>query len=200
MPLLGDFTPEQAEVLKTATLKNGAVPNAFRAMGQNLKLAKVMRNLGGYFSVSKLLPERTMRLIILRTAHRTGSIYEFAQHRQMALTDGLLTLAEIDALVSENGQWSQQDRVYIDAVDETITQFRISDRTWEALVAMHPLETVEEVLLLIGTYLSLATFLNSAAVPLDDFVVDREWPARRQAAEPEASLVIQQPESEGKAK
>lgn len=182
MPLLGEFTLEQADVLKTATLKNGAIPNAFRAMGQNLKLAKAIRNLGGYFSVSKLLPERTMRLIILRTAHRTSSIYEFAQHRQMALTDGVLTPEEIDALVSSDGRWSPQEHVYLDAVDETVTQFRISDRTWQALVDMHPLETIEEILLLIGTYMSLATFLNSAAVPLDDFVVDREWPTARKVS------------------
>lgn len=174
-------TPEQASILRHATLKDGSVPNALRTMAHNLELLKRINAVGGYFLRFGTLPERGVKLVILRVAHRTGSLYEFAQHRKMSLNAGVLTPQEVAGVTTDTYPWNEEDRLYVRAVDELFDHSCLGEGTWAGLSKRLAPESMIELVLLAGFYQTLAGFLNSAGIQLDQHVEDRDWPAGRQA-------------------
>lgn len=184
IPVLLDPSSEQAEILGKTALSDGTIPNVFLTMAHNTQLLKRVNVLGGYFSRFALLPARTVKLIILRTAHRAGSLYEFAIHRQLALEAGLLADKEVEGIVTDTFDWAEEDRLGIRVVDELFEQHSLSDSTWAELVEAFPADIVIEMLMLVGFYRGLAGFLNSARIPLDDHIRDRDWPRSRVEGRP----------------
>jgi 4-carboxymuconolactone decarboxylase len=172
-------TPEQDAVLQKATLKDGSIPNALRTMAHSVELLKRMNSVGGYFLRFASLPERTLKLVILRVAHRSNSLYEFAQHRQMSLNQKLLTAQEIDGIVADSYPWSAEDRLYLAAVDELFAHSCIGEETWAGLAKTLTTQEMIELTVLAGFYQTLAGFLNSAGVQLDPSVKQRDWPSIR---------------------
>ena len=110
---------------------------------------------------SKLEP-RIRELAILRVAWRTGSGYEWNQHRRMGEDEGL-TDAQLSAV--PNGPtspvWTPTERAVLTAADEMIDDFAISDETWAALSSSFEAAPLFELLFVIGGYLCLAAVLNS---------------------------------------
>jgi 4-carboxymuconolactone decarboxylase len=110
---------------------------------------------------SKLEP-RIRELAILRVAWRTGSGYEWNQHRRMGGDEGL-TSAQLGAVSQgpTSSVWTATERAVLTAADEMIDQFTVSDETWAALVSSFEPAPVFELLFVIGGYLCLAAVLNS---------------------------------------
>lgn len=110
---------------------------------------------------SKLEP-RIRELAILRVAWRTGSGYEWNQHRRMGDDEGL-TNAQLGAVPQgpTSSVWTATERAVITAADEMIDQFAVSDETWAALASSFEPAPVLELLFVIGGYLCLAAVLNS---------------------------------------
>lgn len=101
-------------------------------------------------------------LLILRVAWRTGSGYEWYQHRRMA-GDAGLTEAQLEAVPEGAGAevWSPLQRALLGAVDEVIDDFGVGDETWDALASFFEPAQVFELLFVIAGYLALAGVLNS---------------------------------------
>ena len=101
-------------------------------------------------------------LLIVRVAWRTGSGYEWHQHRRMAGEAGL-TEAQLDAVPEGGGAavWSRLERALLGAVDEVIDDFAVGDETWAALTSFFEPAQVFELLFVIAGYLALAGVLNS---------------------------------------
>jgi alkylhydroperoxidase family enzyme len=110
---------------------------------------------------SKLEP-RIRELAILRVAWRTGSGYEWNQHRRMGGEEGL-THAQLDAVPQgpASSVWTSTERAVLTAADEMIDQFTVSDETWATLTSTFEPAPVFELLFVIGGYLCLAAVLNS---------------------------------------
>jgi alkylhydroperoxidase family enzyme len=110
---------------------------------------------------SRLEP-RIRELAILRVAWRTGSGYEWNQHRRMGREEGL-THAQLGAVSqgSASSVWTATERAVLTAADEMIDQFTVSDETWAALTSSFEPAPVFELLFVIGGYLCLAAVLNS---------------------------------------
>jgi alkylhydroperoxidase family enzyme len=110
---------------------------------------------------SRLEP-RTRELAILRVAWRTGSGYEWSQHRRMGGDEGL-TDTQLDAVPAgpTSPVWTPTERAVLTAADEMIDNFAVSDETWAALTSSFEPAPVFELLFVIGGYLCLATVLNS---------------------------------------
>jgi hypothetical protein len=85
---------------------------------------------------SKLEP-RIRELAILRVAWRTGSGYEWNQHRRMGGDEGL-TDAQLGAVPQgpTSSVWTATERAVLTAADEMIDQFIVSDETWASLVSL----------------------------------------------------------------
>jgi alkylhydroperoxidase family enzyme len=117
------------------------------------------------------LPGRLRELVILRTADRFGGRYEWAQHIELAVLQGV-TPAEV-AAISEGGagidavEWSPVERAALLAVDETADEGAVTDATWDTLAELLPESELIELLMLIGHYLMLTTVLRSLRIPLE---------------------------------
>jgi 4-carboxymuconolactone decarboxylase len=110
---------------------------------------------------SRLEP-RIRELAILRVASRTGSDYEWNQHRRIGGEEGL-TEAQLGAVPSgpTSSVWTQTERAVLTAADEMIDHYAVSDETWATLASSFEPASVFELLFVIGGYLCLAAVLNS---------------------------------------
>jgi 4-carboxymuconolactone decarboxylase len=108
------------------------------------------------------LEPRTRELLILRVAWRTGSGYEWNQHRRMGAEEGLSD-AQIRAVREgpEASVWTPLERALLTAVDEMADTFAVSDPTWDRLAASFDEAQLFELLFVVGGYLCLAGVLNS---------------------------------------
>jgi 4-carboxymuconolactone decarboxylase len=108
------------------------------------------------------LDPRDRELAILRVAWRTGSGYEWHQHRRMGRDEGL-TEAQLDAVSLGPGAaaWDDRARALVAAVDEMLDRGAVGDATWDRLAATYGPAQLLELLFVIGGYLCLATVLNS---------------------------------------
>jgi 4-carboxymuconolactone decarboxylase len=108
------------------------------------------------------LAPRVRELLILRVAWRTGSGYEWNQHRRIGAEEGL-TDGQIRA-VREGPTapvWMPLERALLTAVDEMADAFAIKEKTWDELAASFDGSQLFELLFVIGGYLCLAGVLNS---------------------------------------
>ena len=110
---------------------------------------------------SRLEP-RLRELAILRVAWRTGSGYEWAQHRRMGGDEGL-TDAQLAAVPEGPAStvWTPTERSVVTAADEMIDDFAVSDETWAMLASTFEAASLFELLFVIGGYVCLAAVLNS---------------------------------------
>jgi alkylhydroperoxidase family enzyme len=116
---------------------------------------------------SRLEP-RIRELAILRVAWRTGSGYEWNQHRRMGGDEGL-TDAQLGAVPNgpTSSVWTPTERAVLTAADEMIDQFAVSDETWAALASSFEAAPLFELVFVIGGYLCLAAVLSSIGLRSD---------------------------------
>jgi alkylhydroperoxidase family enzyme len=108
------------------------------------------------------LEPKVRELAILRVAWRTGSGYEWDQHRRMGGEVGL-TEEQLAAVSggADSAVWSEPERAVLRAVDEMIDAFAIGQETWDALAASFDPAQLLELVFVAGGYLCLAAVLNS---------------------------------------
>ena len=114
------------------------------------------------------LPRREGELVILRVAHLRESRYEFEHHSRLGRRVGLRE-DQIEAITRplEKGPWSGRERTILTAVDRMCSERDLDDPTWDSLSSHLSERECIELLLLIGHYEMLATFLETLRVPLD---------------------------------
>jgi alkylhydroperoxidase family enzyme len=170
---VADPDTETAEILAKTLVGDGPPLNVFTTLARHPRLLKRFNVLGGFFLTRGALPARDREIVILRSAWRSGSEYEFGQHVLIARQAGL-TNAEIDALASERGAWPAHEAALVAVADEVDRQAAISDATWDALRTTYDEQQMIEVVLLAGFYRMLAGLLNTAGVERDAGVPG--WP------------------------
>jgi 4-carboxymuconolactone decarboxylase len=168
--------PEEVAALLAKTTVGGGRPQAiFRTLAHHPELLRRTNALGGLFMRSKLVAPRDREIVIVRTAWRTGSAYEFAQHRVIAERAGL-SAEEVAALAGgAPATWSTRDQVLIDLVDDLCDGDSVEPATWDALIAVHEVDAALELLILVGFYRLLAGYLNAVGV-VPDPGLDPSWP------------------------
>ncbi|AKU17304.1 carboxymuconolactone decarboxylase family protein [Luteipulveratus mongoliensis] len=113
------------------------------------------------------LHRRESELVILRTAHRKGSDYEWAHHERLGRRAGL-SRNEIEALGREDaGDWSPREATLIAATDELLRDDDLSDAMWTRVREHLDERESIELLLLIGHYAMLATTLSTLRISPD---------------------------------
>lgn len=179
-------TAEQSELLSKTTLVDGPPANVFATMAHNPRLLKRFNVFAGYFMAHGELAPRLRELSILRTAHRTGCLYEFAQHRRISLQGSLLDAGEIARVVTDETQgWDEGELAILEATDELCATPVLSPETWQRLQSFLDVSTSMELILLVGFYRGLAGFIESIGIELDETFGDgpeADWPAERATA------------------
>jgi 4-carboxymuconolactone decarboxylase len=143
--------------------------NIFRTLARHPDLFRSWLPFGGYLLTGGELPHRDRELLILRTAVRCGSSYEWGQHVLIALRLGL-DRETIHRVVDGPGAegWADHEAALMRAVDELHESARLADDTWEALRRRYSDVQLIEVTMLVGQYHMVAFALNSLGVELDE--------------------------------
>jgi 4-carboxymuconolactone decarboxylase len=143
--------------------------NIFRTLARHPDLFRSWLGFGGYLLVDGTLPPRDRELMILRTAVRCRSSYEWGQHVRISLRTGI-EREVIDRVLEGPGAagWRDHESTLMRAVDELHDEARISDSTWQALANEYDEMQLIELAMLIGQYHMVAFALNSLGVELDE--------------------------------
>ena len=172
-PLGDDEADEQAKaLLEEVRLPNAEAVNIFATLVRNPGLYRRWMPFAGKLLAGKL-PARDRELLILRSAWRCASSYEWGQHVRLATQAGI-TADEIDRVsASPNAPgWDSFERALLTAVDELHDDACITDRTWETLASRYDDRQMIELPMLVGQYHMLAFALNSIGVQREPGVPD----------------------------
>ena len=159
-------TERQAELLAGARVAGEEPIGIFRTLVHHPEMFRRALGLGATFLFEGKLPGREREIVILRTAWRAGSEYEWGQHLVIGGEAGL-TATEMTALATDEPAGSDDDQALVAMVDELFADHRLSEATWDALATRWDVPERIELLLLCGFYRMLAGFLNTADVALD---------------------------------
>jgi len=124
------------------------------------------------FFASRLMPYGKLSAsererIILRTGWNCRSRYEWGQHVDIALMEGV---SDDDIVrVAEGPQaWTDPyDRALMLACDEVFREQCIAEATWQILAQKYSEKLLIEIVILIGHYQMIAGFLNSSGIRLE---------------------------------
>jgi alkylhydroperoxidase family enzyme len=143
--------------------------NIFPTIAQHPDLFRAWLPFAGYLLTAGKLSGRDRELLILRTAVRCRSSYEWGQHVRISLQGGI-EREEIDRVLEgpEAEGWSPHQAALLRAVDELHDDSRISDATWATLSETFDAEQLIEAAMVIGHYHMVAYALNSLGVELDE--------------------------------
>jgi alkylhydroperoxidase family enzyme len=143
--------------------------NIFPTFARHPDFFRAWLPFGGFLLTAGKLPGRDRELLILRTAVRCRSSYEWGQHVRISL-DGGVDRETIDRVLEgpEAEDWSEHDAALLRAADELHDDSRISDATWERLAETYGQQELIEVAMVVGHYTMLAGALNSFGVELDE--------------------------------
>jgi 4-carboxymuconolactone decarboxylase len=143
--------------------------NIFRTLARHAELFKVWVPFGSYLLVGGILSSTDRELMILRTAVRCRSSYEWGQHVRIAERLGM-ERQTIDRVLEgpDADGWNEHEAALLHAVDELHDKSRLSDATWTALSSEYDDSQMIELTMLIGQYHMVAFALNSLGVELDE--------------------------------
>jgi 4-carboxymuconolactone decarboxylase len=163
---------ETSALLEDVRLPNAQAVNIFTTLVRHPGLYRRWMPFAGKLLAGKL-PARDRELLILRTAWRCRSSYEWGQHVRLAKA-AEISDEEIARVVTgaDAPGWEPFDRTLLTAADELHDDASITDTTWSALAARYDERQVIEVPMLVGQYHMLAFALNSLGVQREPGVPD----------------------------
>ncbi len=105
-------------------------------------------------------------LAILRVAHRTGCVYEWAHHVDLGLRAGL-SMADIDGVRS--GRLADPfDNTVLVGVDELLDEYQLSDASWSALGERFDERQRMDFIFTVGCYTALAMASNTFGIEVEE--------------------------------
>ena len=141
--------------------------NVYRTMAHNPDLLNAWAPLRQHVVLDSALTPQQSEVAILRTGHRLGSSYEWAQHVSRARACGM-TDARIDSMRGPVAKMQAEDATIAGAVDALFDDKRLSPATMQALIALVGRKGMFDVIATTGFYSTLGYILNSCDTPLDE--------------------------------
>jgi alkylhydroperoxidase family enzyme len=175
----------------TALATRGDPPRLFTTLARHRRLFRRWLAFSAMLLLRGELPAADRELLILRTAWRCGSWYEWAHHASLAGRAGLAEVAvgRIPDGPSADG-WTERQRLLLRAADELVDSRVLGDATWAALAGLLDERQLIELCMLVGHYEMLAATLNSlGVVPEPSTLARLEGAAARRAGELRDALV-----------
>ncbi len=143
--------------------------NVLGTLAHHPRLTTAFHTFNGQVQFGTTLTLRQRELLILRVAVARDCEYEWAQHRVIALDIGL-TGDEVDRVADgpDARGWSPLDAALLRAVDELVADACITEPTWAVLSAELDAQQLMDVIFTVGSYETLAMFVRSVGMELDD--------------------------------
>ena len=115
------------------------------------------------------LSGRQRELLVLRTAHNTGSSYEWDHHvvRSRAVGMSEEEIARVRHGAGALG-WTDEEALLLKAADDMYAAKEIAPPTWSAMCAAFSDRQLLDIIFTVGTYFIMATILKTAQVPHED--------------------------------
>lgn len=160
-------------VLLEVMLKVGTAncPHVFRTLFRNLRLYLPFSRFTAKMMPKGELTRRQTEIAVLRVGWKTRSRYEWGQHIDIGQRIGLTAS---DILRASEGPdapgWNECEGAIVRAVDELLDDRVICDTTWRVLSKYFNERLMIELIMLVGSYATLAGALNSLGVQLEDDV------------------------------
>lgn len=166
--LVTGYGRRRAEEWSTNEHADPALPNAVATMLHHPGLAGPWLAYNNVLFIASSLEPRLRELMVLRVAWRTQAPYEWVQHVRLALEVGI-TLDEIAVITgaADGSDWTPLESDLLDATDQLIDGYRVSDETWARLAEALSERQLVEVVFVVGTYTCLAMAFNSFGLELD---------------------------------
>ncbi len=168
-PRIAPLSPEERDehtrqLLSGVEAQGSFASNIFTTLVRHPGLFRRWVPFGGKLLAGKL-PARQRELLVLRTAWRCRSEYEWGQHVLIARAEGL-TDEEISRVKSgpDAPGWDPFEETLLRSADELHDQGCISDATWRALAERYDERQLIEVPMLVGHYHLVAFTLSSLGV------------------------------------
>ena len=185
MPRMGplkdeELNPEQEAIIAPFRTV-GADFGVSRAFVRHPRALAAFRTWATYVMIDQNpLPAREREIMALRTAWHIKSGYVWSRHLSYAEKAGLSD-AEREALKRPiaDWEWSAADAALIAAADALIADYFIPDDVWSALSAHFDDQQCMDAIFVVGHFVMLGMFLNTAGVPIDpDVPLDPELDLR----------------------
>jgi alkylhydroperoxidase family enzyme len=142
--------------------------NVYRTMAHHPALLKAWAPLRQHIVKSSALGLVRSELVILRTAHRMGSAYEWAHHVSRARALGISDVRIREMIGTPVGE----DGLIARAVDALFDNARLSSDIEQAISSSMGTEAVLDLIATVGFYSVLGYILMTFNTPIDEGVVD----------------------------
>jgi alkylhydroperoxidase family enzyme len=167
-----------------ARATRGEPPRVITTLGRHPRLFRRWLPFSAAMLLRGDLARAERELVILRTAWRCASWYEWCQHATLALRAGL-DVHDIERVVEgpSAAGWGPRQRLLLMATDELHDRRVVGDRTWRALADELTERQLVELCFLVGHYEMLAMTLNSLGVVPEPSALERLGGGAAEAAE-----------------
>jgi 4-carboxymuconolactone decarboxylase len=162
-----EWTDAQKAVLGSRNQGDKTAP-IWKTCLQHTELCKAWLPWTSYLLGRTLVPPRDKELLILRVAWLSKADYPWAGHYEGGKRAGLTEeeIARIPKGPDAPG-WSKFDAALLRAADELHRDQFVSDATWKALDEKYDERQYLETVFIVGQYLLLSMYTNSAGIQLD---------------------------------
>ena len=147
---------------------DGPLLNIFRTLAHHPKLLTRWTVFGNHVLIKSPLDSRLRELVILRIGYLCQSGYEWGQHVEIGLREGLGE-DEIERIADgpDAPGWSELEAALLRATDELHDDAFVSDATWATLAEHLSTEELLDVLFAVGQYNMVSMVLNTLGVQLE---------------------------------
>ncbi len=143
-------------------------PGVFATMGKHRGLFRGWLMFAGRMMPGGTVSSRETEMLIIRVAHLRGCEYELQHHVKRGRRYGIDEQAVRRIIDGPDAAGhSERERVLLQVVDELHADGDLSDERWAQLRAHYDERQAMEVILLVGHYEMLATFLITLRVTPD---------------------------------
>ncbi|HWW64849.1 MAG TPA: carboxymuconolactone decarboxylase family protein [Sphingomonadaceae bacterium] len=180
-PLKDEELDAEQEAIIAPFRKVGADFAVSRAFVRHPAALKAFRVWATYVMIDRNpLPEREREIVALRTAWLVKAGYVWSRHIPYGRKAGL-SEAEMEALkhpIADHG-WSAPDAALIAMADALVADFYVPDDIWVELASHFDDRQCMDAIFVVGHFVMLSMFLNTAGVPIDpDVTLDPDLDLR----------------------
>ena len=157
-----------------ADMRNGFAGqlNVYRTMAHHPALLRAWTDLREHVVNNSALGRELNEVVILRSALRLRSEYEWKHHVVRARRCGFDD-ERIRRLRGPTCNMEAEDAILAGAVDEVFETHALSPRTVETLLDRYGKEGLIDLIAIVGFYNTLGVLLNTCSTPLDDDIAMR---------------------------
>jgi AhpD family alkylhydroperoxidase len=143
-------------------------PKLFLTLGRHRRLLRGWLRFASHLMPFGRLPRRETELVILRVAHLRSCSYEFEHHVHLGRRAGVTT-ADVDRVVAgpDAAGWTPRERALLAAADALVADGDLDDERWTDLRDHLDERRAIELVLLVGHYDMLATFMATLRIEPD---------------------------------